>query len=62
MANIKWLLIAALSLIIIALGAACRYKINGVFASGGEFFLSLALVTAFGVHERRKEDGTHDKD
>ena len=54
MTSIKWLLTTALSIMIIALGAVCRYKTCGVFATGGELFLSLALVIAFGVHERRK--------
>lgn len=61
MTDIKWLLITALSITGIVLGAMCRYKSGGISANGGELFLSLALVIAFGVHERRNEDGTHDK-
>ena len=61
MTSIKWLLTIALSIMIIALGAMCRYKSGGILANDSELFLSLALVIAFGVHERRNENGTHDK-
>lgn len=54
MTNIKWLLTTALSIIVIALGAVCRYKTCGVFATGGELMIALALPIIVGVHERRK--------